>query len=843
MSTEARRAPSRGDGSAPRGTAGGDLSGSGTGGGGAERSGANGDTGPGAVANGDGGPARAGGMANGGTRPGTGTPPGRRFDPWVRRAPGGGTAQAAAGAGSTPEDDGRPQNGSRARHRAGTVSPAGNPAGPGTNTPVASGTNGHGGSGTGSGGARPEGVNEAAFSCSGGTTDSAAPASGPGRGAAGGGRHPVTPGSSSAPTPSRPPVVPPRFPGLRPFAPQAGGPASPPPPPASARFPDAPPAFAHVPDAPPSAGRDQRGDIPAPPGTTPPRPGHRPTAPAGRTDAPSELSPEITARLRQIRAVSGTPSGEQPGPDPGRAPAEDRPATAPSAPADGQGAAPGPVPSRPAVPPRPTGTPTAATPADSAAPPAPVRPRPGTGASGGTSAPAHAAGPASGVPAASRGPVPGQAPSTASGRRGDAGPATRPGNGPAGMPAVPPGPPGESGSGVVPPRAPGRTSSGAGPASGVPASSSAPAAPVPGRVPQSSPGRPPAPGRASAAPAAGSQVPPRTPGRPPSAPAPADRAPGPPPYPAPRFAPAAGAVAPDPALSWSAAHPPVVPPAVVRPFVSFGLPEGYDGQGRPKPIRERIRSRTVAAAACVVLGFGLIGGAVTGSWLTGGSGAARDRDTFTTAADLWHSVPVDRLFPPTLQGTGAGPGGADRAWTRIAVAPDSGCANAFDPLLRQALAPVGCRRLLRATYTDATRSFVTTVGLMFTKADATAMNALAGRFKNEGLGRRTDLMPRPYAVKGTAAEDFGDRQRASWTVSVLTDAPVVVYAVSGWADGRGVDTPEPAAEAAGSGGTTAPAQAGLGNEAQGVADRVERGLRRTVSSPTAQASPGSEDAS
>ncbi|NEA47983.1 hypothetical protein G3I35_17325, partial [Streptomyces sp. SID10815] len=118
-------------------------------------------------------------------------------------------------------------------------------------------------------------------------------------------------------------------------------------------------------------------------------------------------------------------------------------------------------------------------------------------------------------------------------------------------------------------------------------------------------------------------------------------------------------------------------------------------------------------------------------------------------------------------------------WTRVAVAPDGGCADAFDPLLRQALDPVGCARLLRATYTDATQSYVTTVGLLFTQADAPAMSALAARFKGEDLARRTDLVPRPYAARGTVAADFGDRQRASWAVSVLTEAPVVVYAVSG----------------------------------------------------------------
>ncbi|MGW5281974.1 hypothetical protein ACWERI_21365 [Streptomyces collinus] len=287
------------------------------------------------------------------------------------------------------------------------------------------------------------------------------------------------------------------------------------------------------------------------------------------------------------------------------------------------------------------------------------------------------------------------------------------------------------------------------------------------------------------------------------------------------------ATSPDPALSWSA--------AAARPVVSFGKPEGYDGYDgrmRARPLGLRMRPRTAAAAACLVLGLGLIGGAATGSWLTGDGDDGTAASGFSAAATLWHSVPVDQLFPPTVQGTGAGPGGADRTWTRIAVARDGGCADAFDPLLRRALAPVGCRRLLRATYTDATQSYVTTVGLLFTKGDPAAMSALATRFREEHLDRRADLMPRPYAAKGTAAAHFGDRQRASWTISVLADVPVVAYAVSGWADGRTVDSPQPAADAVHSGATTAPAQAGLGNEAQGLADRVERRLRQTAGKAT-----------
>ncbi|MFJ8192333.1 hypothetical protein ACIQ8D_21625 [Streptomyces sp. NPDC096094] len=266
--------------------------------------------------------------------------------------------------------------------------------------------------------------------------------------------------------------------------------------------------------------------------------------------------------------------------------------------------------------------------------------------------------------------------------------------------------------------------------------------------------------------------------------------------------------------------------------MSFGEPEGYDEPARPRPLGGRLRPQAVAAAVCLVLGLGLVTGAVTGSWLAGDSGDGGARSAFAEAGELWHSVPVDQLFPATVRGQGAGPGGADRTWTRVAVAPDSDCAGAFEPLLAKALDPIGCRRLLRATYTDATQSHVTTVGLLFAKADAAAMTSLAARFEKEGLGRREDLMPLPYAEKDTVAAGFGARQRASWTVSVLTDAPVVVYAVSGWADARTVDEPEPAEEAMESDATSAPAQAGLGHEAQGLADRVERALRKNVGPAT-----------
>ncbi len=280
---------------------------------------------------------------------------------------------------------------------------------------------------------------------------------------------------------------------------------------------------------------------------------------------------------------------------------------------------------------------------------------------------------------------------------------------------------------------------------------------------------------------------------------------------------------PDPAFSWAA---PYSDAGSGRPVVSLAQPDVYGGE----PWHRSFSGRAVLAAACAVLGLGLIGGALAGSWLTGDGSGTPVRAPPSPRPGPSAQHPRGPALPAHRRRCRGRPGGADREWTRIAVAPDTGCADAFDPLLRKALAPVGCQRLLRATYTDETQSYVTTVGLLFTKADVTAMRALRARFNNENLDRRTDLMPRPYAARNTVAADFTDAQRASWTISVLTDAPVVAYAVSGWADGRTVDTPEPAEKAMASGATTAPAQAGLGHEAKGLADRVERAFRRTATS-------------
>lgn len=415
---------------------------------------------------------------------------------------------------------------------------------------------------------------------------------------------------------------------------------------------------------------------------------------------------------------------------------------------------------------------------------------------------------------------------------------------PTAPPPLPPGPDGRATETTAPPRpvTPPQGDRTPRPAAGAPApdapaapprpashASAAPERPVAPRPPAPPPPvettarlRPVPPARPAEAPA--SPGAPAFPPRPPTAPPAATRRRpvgavelGGPPYPP-------GAAAPYPPGAATPYRPPHTRPPAETPA---------ETTTRLRPVRTRHPFKVAAAAVCVVLGLGLIGGAATGSWLISDSSAdPAAHSAYTVGGEAWHSIPVDTLFPRTLKGDGAGPGGADRVWTRIAVAPDSGCTGALDPLLLKTLRPVGCARLLRATYTDATSSAVTTVGLVFTEADTDAMRALNSRYAGEHLGARADLMPRTYAVKNSPAAGFGDRQRASWTVHVLTEVPVVVFAVSGFADGREVSDPQPAEKAIEVKATTAAAQAGLGHEAKGVADRIERGLRRTVADLT-----------
>ncbi|ALO07189.1 hypothetical protein AQF52_1593 [Streptomyces venezuelae] len=277
------------------------------------------------------------------------------------------------------------------------------------------------------------------------------------------------------------------------------------------------------------------------------------------------------------------------------------------------------------------------------------------------------------------------------------------------------------------------------------------------------------------------------------------------------------------------ATPPPPPPTYGYGLAGTLPPEApVETTTRLRPVRPRRTGRVLAVTACVVLGGGLIGGALAGIWLASAEPARPAEPAgYTEAKDLWHNAPVDTLFPRTLPGPGAGPGAAARTWTRIVVAPDTPCSPAvLAKGLRATLTPLGCERVLRATYTDATASSVITVSLVFTRADAEAQRTLG---QGGGLTARLgEDVPPALSGPSTVAARFGARQRASWWLSAPADLPVVVTAVSGFADGRAVDRPQPADRAMARGRTDATAQSGLGHEAKGITGRFESLLRKAV---------------
>ncbi|MFE7319053.1 hypothetical protein ACFU7T_39025 [Streptomyces sp. NPDC057555] len=470
-------------------------------------------------------------------------------------------------------------------------------------------------------------------------------------------------------------------------------------------------------------------------------------------------------------------------PRPPRRPTE--PAAEPAADEDPQTTVLRPVPAEPAGPPNPAAR--RPLPAETAPTPATSAPAPATSASA----------PTTSAPATS-------APAPATSAPAPAAPAPAP---PA--PAAPPRP-------TKPPAAP-------------PRPRTEPTAPSP------TPAAPPRPRTEPPAPSATPAAPPRPRAEPPAAPAP----PG-----APRsFRDTAAYHLANSAPLWGTprdrAANPEPPPAAPEPPPAPGgpptpaRPTGVEPAPHRSPADRLPSTRVVAAAGSLVLGIGLIVGAAAGSWLTGtpAKGTPTPEAAFAKGQDAWRDTPVDTLFPRTVEGLAAGPGGADRTWIRIAVAPDAGCTAATEGPLAKELAATGCARLLRATYVDATRTSVITVGVQTTKADRAGMMNLNARFSTNDLGARAALMPLPLAAKGTPAEDFGPDQRASWTVRVLTDIPVVVYAVSGFADGREVAEPQPADAAVQPGTATAPAESGLGHDAKGLADKISTTFRTASGIP------------
>ena len=118
---------------------------------------------------------------------------------------------------------------------------------------------------------------------------------------------------------------------------------------------------------------------------------------------------------------------------------------------------------------------------------------------------------------------------------------------------------------------------------------------------------------------------------------------------------------------------------------------------------------------------------------------------------------------------------------RIGIAGQDACRAATDPAAATVLDRNGCSAVLRATYTDGTKSYVVTVGvavLPSTAQAATTVRELGHAALTGGIAPGV----RAVAFKGTPAAWFTD-QRRQLSGSIWAGTYVALYAV-GYADSR-----------------------------------------------------------
>jgi hypothetical protein len=214
-------------------------------------------------------------------------------------------------------------------------------------------------------------------------------------------------------------------------------------------------------------------------------------------------------------------------------------------------------------------------------------------------------------------------------------------------------------------------------------------------------------------------------------------------------------------------------------------------EAQPPASRPRRRRPASTAIAGIALALGLIGlvvslfGVAT-QLLPRRFTAAQQREIVNWEfGRKWRTLSAGAIFPTSVSYPPPAvlDDGAPVTLTagRIGIARQATCRAATDPAAAAVLAGNGCSAVLRATYTDGTKSYVVTVGVAVLPSTAQAATAV------RELGRAADvggIAPgvRAVAFQGTPAAWFtNQRRQLSGSISVGTY--VALYTV-GYADSR-----------------------------------------------------------
>jgi len=144
-------------------------------------------------------------------------------------------------------------------------------------------------------------------------------------------------------------------------------------------------------------------------------------------------------------------------------------------------------------------------------------------------------------------------------------------------------------------------------------------------------------------------------------------------------------------------------------------------------------------------------------------------------AVLWQQLPAGKIFPASVGYVNSL--GADTTATLVGIAPQAPCAAAVDAKAATVLAAAGCLTVLRATYTDASRTALATVGIAVMRSTHGADTML----RTLAAGGRGGLLP--VSFPGTVASLFTGKARETATAQATAGPYLFLYA-AGYADGR-----------------------------------------------------------